>query len=183
MLVRVLRRCRPRNIKYLRACGFLALAFVMIGSVAYAQKVNVDADWSAPFATYTTYAWTVGTPAPTSLGDDRVRAAVDGQLAGKGLTQVMDAPNVFVATHVLTAPQQELVANGFGPWAFRHDTVAPYATGTLVVDLYDASTRNLVWRGVAASTASNGPSPSPAKIEKALAKMFLKYPPSAVPSR
>ena len=33
------------------------VAFVMATTAAYAQKINVDSDPAAPFATYKTYAW------------------------------------------------------------------------------------------------------------------------------
>jgi len=51
------------------------------------------------------------------------------------------------------------------------------------VDLYDGGTRKLVWRGAAAETVGDKPSKSSPRIEKALARMFQKYPASAVQSR
>jgi hypothetical protein len=49
--------------------------------------------------------------------------------------------------------------------------------GTLIVDLYDAATRRMVWRGVATATVTDKPSKNARKITKALAKMFDRYPP------
>ena len=164
---------------------FVVLAFLVTGVAAHAQRVNVDSDPSAPFATYKTYAWTVGTPSPNPLSDDRIRSTVDAQLARRGLTQVMDAPNVFVATHVLTEQRHDVVADGFGSWGRDGTTinVDVYTTGALIVDLYDGGTRKLVWRGAATGTVSDTASKSTPKIEKALARMFQKYPASAVHSR
>jgi hypothetical protein len=162
-----------------RVFGVLALA--MAASVAYAQKVTTDSDPSAPFATYKTYAWTAGTPSPNPLSEQRIHAAVDAKLAGKGLTKVDSAPSVYVATHVLAHEQKEIVADGFGPWwgfGGGTATVQTYVQGTLIVDLYDAATKKMVWRGVATDTASDKPSKNTAKIDKALAKMFERYPPT-----
>jgi len=55
--------------------------------------------------------------------------------------------------------------------------VETYAMGTLVVDLYDAHTRQMVWRGVATDSVSDKPEKDTQRITKALQKMFAKYPP------
>jgi hypothetical protein len=54
--------------------------------------------------------------------------------------------------------------------------------GTLVVNLYDAKTKKMVWRGVATATASDKPTKNTEKMNKALDKMFEKYPGAAAPS-
>jgi len=159
-----------------------ALALVMSTAAAYAQKVNVDSDPAAPFASYKTYAWTAGTPAPVALSEQRLHAAVDAKLAGEGLAMNTTAPDVIVSTHVSTKDKQELIANGFGygPWGFGGGfggaTVETFVEGTLVVNLYDAKTKKMVWRGVATATASDKPTKNTEKINKALDKMFEKYP-------
>jgi Domain of unknown function (DUF4136) len=165
-----------------------AVAVLLTATVASAQKVNVDSDPAAPFSTYRTYAWTQGTPALESLAEQRLHAAVDAQLAAKGLRMNASGPDLMVATHVTTAEHNELIAPGFGPglWGFGGGfgtaAVETFVEGTLVVDLYDAKTKKMVWRGVATATASDKPTKNTEKMNKALYKMFEKYPPSAVPS-
>ena len=159
----------------------LALAVLLMATVAYAQKVNVDSDPAAPFATYKTYAWVDGTPAPNPLNEDRLHSAVDARLALAGLRMNTTNPDVVVATHVTTQEHQELVANGFGygPWwggGYGTAKVETYVEGTLVVDLYDANTKKMVWRGVATATASDKPTKNMSKMNKALDKMFEKLP-------
>lgn len=165
----------------LRTISALALATLTAGVVVYAQHVTTDSDPSAPFATYRTYAWTPGTASAVSLTEQRIHAAVNVQLQGKGLTQVDASPNVYVATHVTTRQVPQVIANGFGPWGFGGGVAAfdPYTEGTLVVDLYDANTKKMIWRGVATATVSSKPEKNAAKIDKALAKMFERYPPGA----
>jgi len=165
-----------------------ALALVMSTAAAYAQKVNVDSDPAAPFATYKTYAWTAGTPAANALSEQRLHAAVDAKLAAEGLAMNTTAPDLIVSTHVSTKDKQELIANGFGygPWGFGGGfggaTVETFVEGTLVVNLYDAKTKKMVWRGLATATASDKPTKNTEKINKALDKMFEKYPGAAAPS-
>jgi hypothetical protein len=94
-------------------------------------------------------------------------------------------PDVIVATHVTTKEKQELIANGFGygPWGFGGGfggaTVETFVEGTLIVDLYDAKTKKMVWRGVATATASDKPTKNTEKMSKALDKMFEKFPVAA----
>jgi hypothetical protein len=157
-----------------------AAGLMMITAVVYAQKVNVDSDPAAPFATYKTYSWVAGTAAPDQLNEQRLHSAVEAQLAGKGLEKNPSAPDVFVSTHVTTKERQEVIANGFGwgPWwgAPGYASVETYTVGTLVVDLYDAKTKKMVWRGVATATASEKPTKNAEKMNKALNKMFERYP-------
>ena len=158
-----------------------AAAVLMAVAVVHAQKVTVDSDPAAPFATYKTYAWVQGTPAPNPLNEDRLHAAVDARLAARGLGMNTTAPNLFVTTHVTTKERQELVVSGFGygPWwggGYGAANVETYVDGTLVVDLYDAATKKMVWRGVATATASDKPTKNLSKMNKALDKMFEKFP-------
>jgi Domain of unknown function (DUF4136) len=162
----------------------LALAALTAG-VVYAQHVTTDSDPAAPFATYKTYAWTPGTASAISLTEQRIHDGVNAQLQGKGMTQVDSNPNVFVATHVTTRTVPQVIADGFGPWGFGAGmaTVQTYTEGTLVVDLYDATTRKMVWRGVATATVSDKPEKNAVKIDKSLMKMFERYPPGVGSSR
>lgn len=165
----------------LRMISALALATLTASVVAYAQHVNTDSDPSAPFGTYRTYAWTPGTAFAVSLVEQSIHAGVNAQLQAKGLTQVNANPNVYVATHVTTRQVPQVIANGFGPWGYGGGvaTLGSYTEGTLVVDLYDANTKKMVWRGVSTSTVSSKQQKNTEKIDKALAKMFERYPPGA----
>jgi Domain of unknown function (DUF4136) len=156
-------------------------ALLVAPASAFAQKVNVDSDRSAPFAQFRTYAWTPGTPAANPLAENRIRAAVGSQLASHGFT-LSATPDLFVATISVTHEQKELVANGFGGGLVfggnATASVQTYETGSLIVDLYDARTKQLVWRGTGTDTLSDKPEKNTAKMNKAVAKMFEQYPPT-----
>ena len=161
--------------------AMVAVALVMTTAVLYAQKVSVDSDPAAPFTTYKTYAWVDGTPAPNPLNEERLHMSVDAHLALIGLRMNTTNPDLVVVTHVTTKERQELQVNGFGygPWwggGYGSANVETYVEGTLVLDLYDAHTKKMVWRGVATATASDKPTKNASKINKALDKMFEKYP-------
>jgi hypothetical protein len=101
------------------------------------------------------------------------------------MTQVNSNPNVFVATHVTTHTVPQVIADGFGPWGFGGGmaTVQTYTEGSLIVDLYDATTKKMVWRGVATATVSSKPEKNAQKIDKSLMKLFARYPPTVGSSR
>ena len=58
-------------------------------------------------------------------------------------------------------------------------TVTQYTEGTLIIDVIEARSMELVWR--ASATGTVDPNPNPEKIEKKVddivKKMFSKYPP------
>jgi hypothetical protein len=56
-------------------------------------------------------------------------------------------------------------------------TVDNIPVGTLVIDMYDTSTKQLVWRGLATDQLSDKPDKDTKKLEKAVNKMFDKFPP------
>jgi hypothetical protein len=119
-------------------------------------------------------------PAPDGLNEQRIHDGVDAQLAAKGLRKVATDADLVVATHVKTQEHKELLADGFGygPWWGTGPvaTVQTYVQGILIVDLYDAHTKKMVWRGTATGTASDKPAKDAAKINKGIAKLFTRYP-------
>ena len=65
---------------------------------------------------------------------------------------------------------------GFGNMATT--TVQDYKVGTLVVDMYDARNKHLIWRGSASDTLSKDPEHNEKNLGKAVDKMFKKFPPN-----
>lgn len=51
--------------------------------------------------------------------------------------------------------------------------------GSLILDLYDSGSGRLVWRGQASDELSGKPDKDSQKLEKAVNKMFEKFPPQA----
>jgi hypothetical protein len=57
-------------------------------------------------------------------------------------------------------------------------TISPEQSeiGTLIVDLYDANNKNLVWRGISQDTLSTNGGKNAKTVQKAIQKMFKQYP-------
>ncbi len=66
---------------------------------------------------------------------------------------------------------------GFGGFGDATTTTETYKVGSLVVDLFDAKSRSLVWRGSSSDTLSNRPDKNTKNLDKGVQKMFAHFPP------
>jgi uncharacterized protein DUF4136 len=154
-----------------------------------AGQVKTDYDRSANFAQYKTYSWEqVKTKDPLDV--DRIKSAVNAALAAKGWTQVDSGGDISVMAMEITHNQQTLNTyyDGFGGgWRWRGfgglgeatTTTETYKVGTLIVDLFDAKTKELVWRGSSSDTLSNNSSKNIQNMNKDVEKMFKNFPPGS----
>src|SRR5207253_8253255 len=147
-----------------RTAVCIVLFLAALGT-AFAQQVKTDFDHQANFSQYKTYLWQDIKPA-NSLWDARIKSAVDAQLAAKGWTQVASGGDVAIVAIKTTQTQRTLQTfydgfgggwrwRGFGGFGDATTTEQDYKEGTLVVDLYDAKTKQLIWRGSAEDTLSD----------------------------
>jgi hypothetical protein len=139
-------------------------------------KIGYDYDRSTDFSAYRTYAWTSDDQQKTgdrrvdsSSTDIRIRTAIAAQLSLKGYAASTGSrPDFLVAYYIQvkegTADQsQQYFSDGMAGKPFVHsvDTRNPsgkprtgpeapsYMAGTLLVDIIDASSNKLAWRGTA----------------------------------
>ncbi|MGI8769889.1 MAG: DUF4136 domain-containing protein [Acidobacteriaceae bacterium] len=158
---------------------------LLIAPAMQAQKVNVDWDHNVQnFSAFKTYSWVKPVRTTSNpLMDQRIVTAIEGQLAAKGLQKVDSAADVLVTYHPGVQQERTATAMGMGGWrrSGGMTTVNQNTSkiGTLVVDMSDAKTKQLIWRASASDTLSDKPDKNSQKIEKAVTKMFKKYPPPA----
>jgi hypothetical protein len=169
-----------------RMIATASLMFALAG-VSFAQQVKTDYDRSANFGQYKTYSWqNVSTPDPLMV--DRIKSAVNAALAAKGWTEVPSGGDAALVAVETTHDQQTLDTfyNGFGGgWRWRGfggfgdatTTVDNYKVGTLVIDLFDANTKNLIWRSSSSDTLSNNSDKNIKELDKGVEKMFKHFPP------
>jgi hypothetical protein len=149
-------------------------------------KVTVDWDKTADFTKYKTYAWAKGTPASNPLMNDRIVAAIDNELAAKGMQKVSDpaSADLVVIYHAALSEETQLNTTDMGGgWGWRWGggmsttTVDKIPKGQLVVDIGDAKTKKVLWMGNASETLSDNPDKNVDKINKVTKEMFKKFPP------
>jgi len=172
----------------------LSALFVLLPVALYAKmKVEVFYAKVADFSSYKTYQW-LPTKAMGSSGiveneeyfTPLIKAAIDRQLAAKGLKQVPQGGDLQVATLVMksASPQLEAIIYGWFPTADYIGMVGgPIATvgrynyeGTFVVNLIDSKTNKSAWAAIARDSLDRAGG-SGSKLGKAAEKMFEKYPP------
>jgi Domain of unknown function (DUF4136) len=163
----------------------VALAVVFFSIPALAQKVETDYDHSVNFTRYHTYSWG-HIHATDPLFEQRMRDAVDQALQSKGWEQVPAGGDATITAVLVKKNKAEYTTfyNGLGGWRWRGwgtgiatTTVENVPVGTLVVDIYDTNSQDLVWRGLAHDQLSDKPEKDTKKLEKAVDKMFEKFPP------
>jgi Domain of unknown function (DUF4136) len=175
----------------------LALAALLVPTVAMAQKTSYDYDKSANFAGYKTYALKDGTKVGQPLIDDRIVAAIEAQLAAKGLKKADANPDVFVVYHTAFDKQKDIstfssgYGGGYGAYGWRYGggwaggtsttQVRDILIGTLVVDIADSAKGQMVWRGMAVKEVDTQAKPEKRdkSINNAVTKIFKNYPPKA----
>jgi hypothetical protein len=159
------------------------LIFVLAGA-SVAEQVKTDYDRSASFGQYRTYSWQqVNTR--DQLMVDRIKSAVNAALVAKGWTEVPSGGDAALVAIETTRNQQTLDTfyNGFGGgWRWggfgnATTTVENYKVGTLVVDIFDASNKKLIWRGAASDTLSSNSDKNIKELDKGVSKMFSHFPP------
>lgn len=171
------------------------LAVLLAPALILAQKVSHDYDKTANFASFKTYAQKDGTKVGQELIDARIVAAIDAQMAAKGLTKSDTNPDLFVVYHVAFDKQKDIstfssgYGGGYGPYGWGYGggwaggssttTVRDILVGTLVIDLADAKKGQLAWRGMGVkeiNTTAN-PEKRDKSINEAVKKIFKNYPP------
>ncbi len=173
----------PHLRKKLPRPGTLIIALIFVPWVAFAQKVSVEFDQAADFSRYKTFAIRGGQlnskypELNNELVKKRIETDIGNALAAKGLTMATGRSDLNVRYHFGAARKVETEVYPAGWRGFGTRVVkVPYAEGTLVVDLHDAATRSLIWRGIASEEKSD-PSKIEGKLDDMVKKAIAKYPP------
>ncbi|HET8781755.1 MAG TPA: DUF4136 domain-containing protein [Pyrinomonadaceae bacterium] len=170
----------------------LMIVIVLGGALsANAQKVNVGADPRVNLTTYKTYQWDQGSAGANPVVTQLIIAAVDAQMAAKGVTKVETDPDLLLSAFAWTESDMQM---SYPSWSPSLNSIATgvvvntqswvVTKGTLVVSMADAKNKSEVWRGTASDTMKHGPTADKAKdaktaekpIKKAVEKMFKQFP-------
>jgi hypothetical protein len=165
----------------------LALGLMLLaGGSALAQNVTYNFMPGTDFSKYHTYKWiTESNTHPNQIVEQQIKDAIDQQLATKGLTKTDgETADLFVGYQVSVNQERQWNAYGGGMgWRFGGGmataTSSTIQVGTLVLDIYEPSSKQLVWRGQATKTLS--PSSNPEKnqqnLNRAMARLLKNFPP------
>jgi len=161
----------------------LLAAGLLFSAAAYAQRVSIEFDRTVDFSKFHTFAiraHNLNSKNP-ALNSELVQKQIDQDvihfLTAKGLevTTGRSDLNVRYTLGSVRRIETEAYPAGWYGWGTRIVRV-PYAEGTLVIDLRDATTRSLVWRAIATEEQRN-PEKLQGKLDNMVKKSFAKYPP------
>lgn len=179
--------------------ALLAATVLPLGTTLLAQKVSTDYDHKMDFSRYHTFS-VYKVQASNSLVENRLRDNITEALQQKGWQLVPRGGDVAITAigSVRNVQQYNTFYDGiggggygFGGWRGRYGyggwggggfggdsqtTVQNIPVGNLVVDLYDTSTHQLVFRGMATDTLSSKAEKNAKKGERAVDKIFDKLP-------
>jgi hypothetical protein len=156
---------------------------LLVSTLAFAQKVNINWDRNANFANYHSYMWEASPNPAKGLWNQRIIDAVDKQLEAKGLAKVDSNPDLWVVYSNSIHNEKDVVGTGYlvGPTWGQSGPVSQntfiFKIGTLVVELADTKDKQLLWRGSVSDTITDNSNKNIKNLDKAVAKLFQKYPP------
>jgi len=187
-----------RNMKKSSFLAAVALSVLAAGSV-WAQDVRYNFDKNTNFTNFKTYKWVDMKDATkvNDIMDKNIKAAVDAQLATKGLNKVDDdSADLYVGYQAAVGQEKQFTSYDTG-WGYgagygragwygggMQTTTTTGSTSTIyigqvAVDMYDSKNKDLVWRGVASKTLDQKAKPEKQEknLNKAMAKLMKNYPP------
>ena len=179
-----------------------AMALLTSGAIGVlAQDVRYDFDKNKDFSKYRTYKWVPikGADQPDDLTGKKVTAAINAELATKGLTMTdSDSADLYIGYQTAIGTEKQFTSYntgwGYGPgwgggwygYGGGMSTTTTYGStstvyvGQLDLSIYDPAAKQMVWRGNATKTLD--PKAKPEKKEKnigkAVKKLLKNYPPT-----
>ncbi len=178
----------------------LATALLFGSSAAvFAGNVRMDYDHSVNFSQYHTYCWgQVKTSDPFYV--DRIKQAVNQRLQSKGWRLVASggAVTVFATDNVHNHKETQTMYDGigggwgggwgWGGWGWgggwpqsdfgdATTTTSKQPVGNLVIDMFDSTSKKLLWRCLATEDLSTNANRNTKQMDGDIAKMFKDFPP------
>ena len=179
----------------------LTLGLVLF-SACSSYTVKTDYDPTITYSSYRTFDWYAASKKAKGKGsgtdpllDKRVRVAVQAELESKGFTQETAAePDFLVTYYPIFQNRKYRTTTSFGGgsgwgrrrWGygvgtrFSSSQVHQYREGTIVLEIVDSRSNQLVWQGTAegALTELNNPEDAQEQIHKAVRDMLANFPPA-----
>jgi hypothetical protein len=180
--------------KYLVSVSAGAVALLTV-ACGYSIKTATDYDRNVSFSNYRSFSIMKGNSSGNPLMDQRAQADVVSALTSKGWTEAPEGEaQAAVVVHAATKTKHtyETLYDGWGGGGWRRwggfgggfgggatTFVQDYKVGTLVVDIFDAKTKQAIWHGFASDALSDNARSNAQATEQAVDKMFSNFPPGS----
>ena len=174
------------------------LLFVLFAVMAIScspLKVTYDLDKDADFSnikTYSFYGWAKNSELNINeLNQKRIEDAFANELKKRGLQFVEEGGDIVVSLFVMVDTKTSVRAYtdhyhmggySYSPWGWGYGYSRTryqeydYEVGTLICDVFQSSTKKLIWQGVASSTLDDKKRNEERNIQYAVAQIMKKFP-------
>ena len=161
-----------------------AMMVCITSAVAVGQQVSVNYNHSQSFSGFHTYAWgsNNANQIQNSILAQVAQQDIDAAMQGKGLQKVQESQNPDLIVLASGGMRQQ---TSYSAWGMRGIgggmggiTPQQNVEATLIVDLHDAKSQSLIWRGIAQDTLSNNGDKNQKMVQSAISKMFKQWPKS-----
>ncbi len=163
----------------------MAAIVLALPALLAAQEVSTNYDKTYDFSKVRTFAVQLASEAQDPFLGKYFVASVTSALKAKGWT-LADGPaaDATVVLHGASEARKKLDAYGTGGgWrmggGFGSAQLTDYKVGTIVVDVFETSSKSLLFRGTAGDELSDKSEKNEKKIDKAVGKMLKDFPPGA----
>ena len=163
------------------ALGILAAALTLACST---MTTAVDYDHTVNWSKYKTFQLAEGTKDPVTFTQKRIEDAITSTLTSKGWQVATGNPDMLVYSHVVLSQQKQWTAQSMGGFGYRGfgggmstATQTNIPIGTIIVDMVDPNTHEMVWRGTAQDQVS-GNGEDRGKVSDAMNALFKNFPPT-----
>jgi hypothetical protein len=170
---------------------FLGMCVILLVGCSPEIRVHTDCDPEYDLWAFKTFDWGQKVNIEegknpfhyNELNDKRIKSAVQDQLTSRGYLLTDAHPDLILHYHIIVDNKSVLVTEPYGYnystyWRRMETNIYSYREGTLILDLMDSQTNNLIWRGWAVSPLDSSYKPEEIDrlIKTAVAKIFKKFP-------
>jgi hypothetical protein len=117
------------------------------------------------------------------LNDKRIKRTVDAQFNAKGFLLVSQSPEIILHYHIIVDDKVTTVMEPYGLygpyWSRPGSQIYGYQEGTLILDVMDAKTNSLAWRGWAVSVVDDDGQIREQTLANAIVKILEQFPNSS----
>jgi Domain of unknown function (DUF4136) len=146
----------------------------------------VDYDHTINWSQFHTFQLADGTKSPDTFTQKRIEDGITSALISKGWQAVTSNPDMLVYAHVVLTSEKQWNAESMGGFGYRGRMGGGMATatqtnipiGTIIVDMVNPKTKEMVWRGTAQDQVSGGGSDK-GEVQDAMKALFKNFPPSS----
>ncbi len=162
----------------MKTAPFFLIVFVLL---AGCSSIKVEHNYDDTIDFHEAETQVEGTLAPRVAVARVVKDEIENELIADGYRKATDNPDFLVAFHVSVIDPVSASYNPgrYSAWGQGAPMIKTVSVGTLVVDIIDAGSNELVWRGTASGGVERGGDSDKAaeKIHDAVHKIMAKFPP------